>query len=374
MEHGSLFRYSPAGSWRADGSVACDVPAGGLGLSAGGRAAGGSSRRGKQLAPRVAHGTCLGPGRLRRATLPAAVRLGLHALAWRLLHLGLRILAAGAGASLLATGPAQAGSLQLSWVDNSGGTAGFKVERRPATEPAFSLVGTQVPGVTTYTDAAVAQGVTYCYRVRAYNEVGESEPSEEACGSLPDAFSVTVVLGGTGSGTVTSSPAGIACGSDCGESYPSGTVVTLTAAAASGSVFAGWSGGGCAGTDPCTLTGNSAVTVTASFDPAPTTGDSTASSGGTTSDGTTTGPTTYTLTVSRSGPGLVSSTPAGITCGKDCSQAYSAGTTVTLTATPKPGWTFVGWGGACSGTGSCTLTLTADTAVSARFARQRAAR
>src|SRR5204862_465398 len=46
----------------------------------------------------------------------------------------------------------------------------------------------------------------------------------------------------TGSGTVISSPAGIACGSNCSASYASGTQVVLTAVAATGSIFAGWSG------------------------------------------------------------------------------------------------------------------------------------
>jgi hypothetical protein len=42
-------------------------------------------------------------------------------------------------------------------------------------------------------------------------------------------------------------------------------VVTLTGTPASGATFSGWSGGGCSGTDPCTLAGNGSVTVTATF-------------------------------------------------------------------------------------------------------------
>src|SRR5439155_6628108 len=41
---------------------------------------------------------------------------------------------------------------------------------------------------------------------------------------------------GLGSGVVTSSPAGIDCGTDCSETYAAGTVVTLTAAASAFSV------------------------------------------------------------------------------------------------------------------------------------------
>jgi hypothetical protein len=80
---------------------------------------------------------------------------------------------------------------------------------------------------------------------------------------------LSVVKTGSGSGTVTSSPAGISCGADCSESYAAHTVVTLTAAAAAGSVFAGWSGGGCSGTATCVVTVDSAVSVTATFSPVP---------------------------------------------------------------------------------------------------------
>ena len=58
---------------------------------------------------------------------------------------------------------------------------------------------------------------------------------------------LVVMTSGTGSGVVTSSPAGIDCGADCSEAYPPGSIVTLTAAPAMGSTFEGWLGGGCSG-------------------------------------------------------------------------------------------------------------------------------
>jgi hypothetical protein len=63
---------------------------------------------------------------------------------------------------------------------------------------------------------------------------------------------LTVSLPGNGFGSVTSSPAGIDCGSDCGETYNYGTTVTLTPTAGSDSIFSGWSGA-CSGKSSCTI-------------------------------------------------------------------------------------------------------------------------
>jgi hypothetical protein len=82
----------------------------------------------------------------------------------------------------------------------------------------------------------------------------------------PSAYVLSVGKPGSGSGTV-SSPAGINCGPTCSATLASGTAVTLTASAASGSTFAGW-GGACAGTGLCTVTMSSAVSVSATFNAA----------------------------------------------------------------------------------------------------------
>ena len=83
-------------------------------------------------------------------------------------------------------------------------------------------------------------------------------------GTAGSAATLSVTRNGTGSGTVTSSPAGISCGTGCAEAVAAGTRMTLSAAPASGSVFAGW-GGACSGTAACTVTVNAATTVTATF-------------------------------------------------------------------------------------------------------------
>jgi len=76
-----------------------------------------------------------------------------------------------------------------------------------------------------------------------------------------------------------------------------------------------------------------------------------------------------TLTVTRSGEGSgsVASDPAGISCGTACAASFPRGSQVTLTATPSLDSSFAGWSGACTGTGTCLVTLDAAAAVDARF-------
>ncbi|HEY7099200.1 MAG TPA: alkaline phosphatase family protein [Terriglobales bacterium] len=64
---------------------------------------------------------------------------------------------------------------------------------------------------------------------------------------------------------------------------------------------------------------------------------------------------------------MVSSSPSGINCGSTCSANFHGTTEVTLTATPNSGFTFVGWGGACSGTGDCTISSGGESNVTATF-------
>lgn len=78
---------------------------------------------------------------------------------------------------------------------------------------------------------------------------------------------------------------------------------------------------------------------------------------------------THTLTVTNAGTrvGTVASTPSGVSCPGDCTEAYADGTGVTLTATASSGSDFVAWGGACTGTSSCVVTMGADRSVTATF-------
>ncbi|MFA6459371.1 MAG: hypothetical protein WCV79_03180, partial [Candidatus Paceibacterota bacterium] len=78
-------------------------------------------------------------------------------------------------------------------------------------------------------------------------------------------------------------------------------------------------------------------------------------------------PTTYTLSVSKSGTGSGSVSGAGISCGSDCSEVVNAGTSLSLTPTADAGSTFSGWSGSCSGTGFCSVTLNSNVSLTANF-------
>ena len=67
------------------------------------------------------------------------------------------------------------------------------------------------------------------------------------------------------------------------------------------------------------------------------------------------------------GPGRVVSEPAGIDCPDDCTHTGVSNDSVTLTATDTPDSIFAGWSGACTGTGTCTVTLDGDKEVTATF-------
>ena len=159
----------------------------------------------------------------------------------------------------------------------------------------------------------------------------------------------TLSITAPSNGKITSNTGGIDCGTTCSASYASGTKVTLTATPNTGYVFSSW-GGACSGTTvTCEVTIDSAKNVTATFGVAST-------------------PTTFNLTVTKTGTGSGSVKGTGIDCGTDCADSYAKDVKVTLTAAPESGSTFIGWGDACTGTNvTCEVTMDNAKSVSATF-------
>ena len=118
------------------------------------------------------------------------------------------------------------------------------------------------------TQNGVATGhATTADNARVLNATASTVANFRQAGSSPTNYTLTVTKAGSGSGTVTSSPSGISCGTDCTEQYALNTGVTLTATATAGSSFTGWTGACSGSASTCTVSMNAAKTVTATFAP-----------------------------------------------------------------------------------------------------------
>lgn len=159
---------------------------------------------------------------------------------------------------------------------------------------------------------------------------------------------VTLTVNIVGGGTITSSPAGMNCSATpCTAQFDINTPVYLTATAATGYLFTGWSDtpDSCSQTTlGCLVSMSTNRTLTATFSPA------------------------YTLTVNIAGSGTVvtGSGVAGINCPGDCTETYLSGLSIPLLASPAAGFTFAGWSGDCTGT-VCVLTMDGNKTVTATF-------
>jgi hypothetical protein len=228
---------------------------------------------------------------------------------------------------------ANAAKLTLSWADNSDSENGFRIERRLGAVGSYQQLAQIAANTATYTDNNLAGSTTYCYRVSAFNATGSSSYSNENCATTAaESFTLTVSRSGTGTGSIVSSPAGINCSADCAENYTGGTVVTLTAVPANGSIFSGWSGhADCADGN---VVVSAAIQCTATF---------------TVSAAVVAHTLNVTVanevTAKGAASGRVFSNPAGIDCGSDCTESYPIGRIVALTAVPAANSKFAGWTG-----------------------------
>jgi titin len=156
----------------------------------------------------------------------------------------------------------------VQWADTATSESGFKIERKVSPTGAYAQIALTAANIVSFVDSNLSASTTYCYRVRAYNSAGNSSYSNEVCVQTPvQKFRLSASL--MGNGTLTGTPAGINCPTDCTEDYGAGTQVTLTPSAGSGARFASW-GGACTGQgSTCVVTMAATQNVTATFQAAP---------------------------------------------------------------------------------------------------------
>jgi hypothetical protein len=249
-------------------------------------------------------------------------------------------------------GVGSASATSLQFTSDATGPPGLLLANAQAQQPSPYTVAAN--GQFTSPDNSVAGYVASACAAEVIvgTNAGSGIASVECQGTPQINETLTVAV--TGGGTVTSNPTAINCPATCSSSFTQDEHVVLTATPSAGSTFTSFSGN-CALANPptnppsCTVTMTTAQTVTATF---------------------TGGGNTFTLTVTPAGTGTgaVTSAPAGINCGATCSAPFASGTQITLTAAPAAGSTFTGWSAPCSGTGTCVVTLTAATTVTATFA------
>ncbi len=200
------------------------------------------------------------------------------------------------------------------------------VTTTPVSGPSHGSVTLNSDGTFTYTNNG--DEVTSDSFVYEVCDDGSPALCDTATVSITVQLNVTVTVFkfGLGTGSVTSSPAGINCGSSCSHDFPPGTgPITLSAVPDAGSTFGGW-----VGAPDCAdgvLTEGVDVVCQARFDleAVP--------------------PATLTITLSGTGSGTVESTPSGISCPGTCSAGFPVPTRVYLDAFPDANSEFVGWAG-----------------------------
>lgn len=286
-------------------------------------------------------------------------------------------------------------AINLTWNDNSNNETGFRIERKTGTTGTFAQIATTAANVALYADTTVVTGTTYCYRVRAYNGAGNSAYTNETCtagageiiidngrpgtsftgswttsGALDPFGANSLYANGASTDTYRWTPTIPTTGNYqvyvWWTSYANRSAAVSYTVRHAGGILAitrsQQSGGGRwqllgtfqlnAGTSAYVQVsdGNAAGTVSADaarFVPAG-------------------GSPTLTVTKTGAGTGTVTSQPAGINCGTDCSQGYPGGTLVNLSAVAAAGSTFVGW----TGDADCTdggVTMTANHSCTATF-------
>jgi plastocyanin len=242
--------------------------------------------------------------------------------------------------------------LPVSLTVNVNGSGAANGVAPPCTGASSPCVYARLYGDQVALEAVADAGARFSSWVGCTSVVGPNctvllNASKTVTATFKPEFTLIVTPSGNATGTVTGT--GINCGADCSEAYVNGTVVTLTRTVPVGANFQ-WLGD-CAfrGTNStCMLTMNQNHSVGAQFQLQQ-----------------------FTVTVNKTGTAQGRVLGLGVPCDlaqATCSAPVDYGTAVSLTAdVTGVGSIFTGWGGSCSGTGSCNLSVTTNRTVTAAF-------
>jgi hypothetical protein len=151
------------------------------------------------------------------------------------------------------------------------GVSGYRLDVSDSPDFSGFIVGYNnydVGNTVTLDVVGLTPGLTYYYRVRAYNSGGSGADSNYIAVAVSSA-TLTVTISGSGVGSVHSDTGGIACaGGSCQADFDGGIPVSLSATPDASSIFSGW-GGACSGTDSCVVAMDAAKDVSAAFDVMP---------------------------------------------------------------------------------------------------------
>jgi hypothetical protein len=251
--------------------------------------------------------------------------------------------------------------IHLTWNDAADNESGFKILHASSATGLYSLLATTTANTTGYDDASVSAGANYFYRVVAFNNAGDSSPSNSASATTPPAGvpnAPTALVAGLAGNSVNLSWSAAGNGTtefslERAIQFGPFAVVATTPAATNHYSDSPNAAGLLVGyrVRAKGTAGNSAYSETVALRMP--------------------GTVMHMLTLQKSGAGggSVASNPAGLNCGATCSAQFAEGTTIQLDASASAGSAFGTWTGCASSSSThCTVTMDADVSIGASFA------